>query len=55
MIKKAEGIAKLNGESMPDNASAARIIAWVTIGLNILAILLIILWVLLVLILLGGI
>ena len=55
MVKKAEEIAKLSGESTPSNANAAKIIAWVTIGLNLLAILIIILYLLLILIILGGI
>jgi len=53
MAKKAEAMAKLSGDAPPNDANTAKIIAWVTVGLNLLAILLIILWLLLVIILLG--
>jgi hypothetical protein len=40
MAKKANSMAKLNGDSLPNDANTAKIIAWVTIGLNLLALLL---------------
>lgn len=55
MVKKAEALAKLNGDTLPSTANAARIIAWVTIGLNILAVFILILYLLLLLVILGGI
>jgi uncharacterized protein YcfL len=53
MARKAESMAKLYGDSLPSDANTAKIIAWVTIGLNLLMILLIILYVILLLLLLG--
>jgi hypothetical protein len=53
MVKKTNEMAKLNGQALPVNANAARIIAWVTIGLNAFIIFLIVLYVLFLILLLG--
>lgn len=55
MVKKASAMAKLNGEALPSEANTAKIIAWVTIGLNLAALLLIILYILLILLILASI
>jgi hypothetical protein len=51
MAKKANSMAKLNGDVMPSDANTAKIIAWVTIGLNMLALLLIIFYILFIILL----
>lgn len=55
MVKKANAMAKLNGDALPSDANTARIIAWVTIGLNLLSLLIVILYILFIIILLAGI
>jgi hypothetical protein len=55
MVQKAKAMAKLTGEPLPSNVNTAKIIAWVTIGLNALSLLLILLYILLIIILLASI
>jgi hypothetical protein len=55
MARKANAMAKLNGEPLPNDARIAKILAWVTIGLNLLAILLLLLYLIFIIILIGGI
>lgn len=51
MAKKAKAMAQLSGEEMPNDANTAKIIAWITIGLNLLSILVILLYILFIIIL----
>jgi hypothetical protein len=51
MVRKAKAMAKLTGEPLPSNVNTAKIIAWVTIGLNALSLLLILLYILLIVLL----
>lgn len=53
MARRAESIAKLNGDPVLPDVKSARTIAWVTIGLNLLVFLLILLYVALVILVLG--
>ena len=55
MAKKAKAIAKINGETEPEGAKAARIIALVTVCLNAISLIIIILYILLIILLLSGI
>ena len=54
MAKKANAMAKLSGEAMPSEANTAKIIAWVTIGLNILFSIILLLYIALVLLILSS-
>ena len=51
MVKKAKAMAKLSGQEAPSNANTAKILAWVTIGLNVLSLLLILLYILFIILL----
>ena len=53
MAKKAAAMAKLSGEAPPNDANTAKILAWVTIGINILALLILILWIMFIIIIWG--
>jgi hypothetical protein len=53
MVKKINSTAKLNGEKVPSSANAARVLAWITIGLNILAFLLFLLVIVLLILIVG--
>lgn len=55
MAKKANAMAKLNGDELPKEANLAKILAWVSIGLNILSFLIILLYLILVIILFASI
>lgn len=55
MAKKAIAMAKLSGDTVPSDANTAKIIAWVTIGLNLLSIVVIVLYILLLLLLIASI
>jgi hypothetical protein len=47
-------MAKLSGQEAPPNdANTAKILAWVTIGINILALLILILWIMFIIIIWG--
>jgi len=53
MAKKANAMAKLNGEPPPSDANTAKILAWVTIGLNLLSLLIILLYIMLIILFMG--
>lgn len=53
MVKKANAIAKISGEAMPEDARLAKIIAYIALGLNLFFLLLIILYIILIIVLLG--
>lgn len=55
MIKKAAATAKLNGEVLSNEADIAKVLAWITIGLNILMLFLVLLYVSIILIALSAI
>jgi hypothetical protein len=54
IAKKAITMAKLSGEEMPSDAKTARLLALISIGLNILSIVLVLLYLLLVIILISA-
>jgi hypothetical protein len=53
MAKRAKRIANLNGFDIPQNAKIAKILSWIVLGFNILALLLLILIVFLIFIAIG--
>jgi hypothetical protein len=52
MAKRAKRIANLNGFDIPQNAKIAKILSWIVLGFNILALLVLMLMVLIILLLL---